>query len=368
MQLRATRFDALPHWSPEELTAVWPTYLASCRAVVENRSTLRPGALATPEMVGACACALALSEKPESIERYFYENFRACEVTRTPDSSGFLTGYYEPEIDGSIEPTGEFPTPILNRPSDLIDMRGVNRAGWDRLLEGARLGADGQLEPYPDRAAIETGAIDDIASPSVWVRDAVEAFFVQVQGSARIRLPNGETRRLVYAGRNGRPYSSIGRMLIESGEISADEMSLARCKLWLRENGLEIGSRGRSVMQANQSYVFFRLEEDRDVARGPIGGQGLPLTPMRSIAVDRKIWPYGSLVWLAADLSSAGVGDGPAGRLMVAQDTGSAIVGAARADVFIGSGPRAGDIAGLIRHSSRFFVFMPLESRSNGAP
>ncbi len=318
-------------------------------------------------MIDVCRCALGLSGDA-AIARFFTHNLRPHLVeTEIGGSDGFVTGYYEPEIEGSTVRTLEFSAPVLARPGDLLDVRGKAIEGWNPALEGARMAQSGGLEPYPTRAEIEASAIEYVTEPLLWLRDHVEVFFAQVQGSARIRLQDGTRRRLVYAGRNGRPYTSIGKILIGRGEILAEEMSLARCKDWLRANGLAPGQRGRDVLQANESYVFFRLEDDAETAAGPTGAQGIALTPLRSVAVDRTIWPYGAPVWIEADLSSAGLGVGPSGRLMIAQDTGSAIVGPARGDLFIGSGDRAGDIAGLIRHPARFVVFAPAGMAGHGA-
>ncbi|MFV0279660.1 MAG: murein transglycosylase A [Rhodoblastus sp.] len=321
---------------------------------------MRPGVRPSAEMIELDRRAQALGNDPTGISEFFLENFIPYEVLgASGQATGFVTGYYEPEVDASETPSPEFSAPVLARPNDLIDMRGAETRGWDKRLEGARMSADGQLSPYPTRVEIENGALGDLARPVAWLRDHVEVFFCQVQGSARLRLQNGRSKRLVYAGRNGRPYTSIGRLLISQGEIPADEISRARCKQWLRENGLEPSDRGRAILQSNDSYIFFRLEDDLESGRGPTGAQGIALTPMRSIAVDRNVWPYGTPVWIGADLTSAGLGTGPMGQLMIAQDTGSAIVGPARGDLFIGSGDRAGDIAGLIRHSARFVVFAP---------
>jgi len=361
MRLHPLGFDQLPRWSPDEILAAWPAYLASCRAIAEETPPLRAGRSPPPELAALCRRALELSCNPATIQEFFTENFRALEVLGdSGQSEGFVTGYYEPALDGSVTPDSDFSAPVLGRPADLVDMRDADVTGWDRSYEGARRDSNGILEPYPSRAEIENGGIEGVTQPVLWLRDHVEVYFAQVQGSARVRLRDGTRKRLVYAGRNGRPYTSIGRLLIGNGDIPADEMSLARCKLWLRENGLQPGDPGRAVLQTNDSYVFFRLEDDIDPCGGPVGAQGIELTTLRSVAIDRTIWPYGTPTWIFADLSSAGLGAGPAGRMMIAQDTGSAIVGPARADLFIGSGDRAGEIAGLIRHSARFVVFAPV--------
>ena len=361
MRLRPLSLEELPGWSPDELQAIWPAFLASAEAIVADRQPLRAALTPAPQMIDLCQAALALADDAIGRVDFFRQCFQPMEVLDDAEKSeGFVTGYYEPEIDGAMSPSDEFSAPVIGRPGDLVDMRGAQMPGWDKMLEGARRTASGALEPYPTRAQIENGVLGSSGQPILWLRDHVEIFFAQVQGSARIRLPDGARKRLVYAGRNGRPYTSIGRILIGRGDIPADEMSLARCKQWLRANGLERGDRGRAVLQSNESYVFFRLEDDLDPSLGPIGGQGVPLVPHRSIAVDRAVWSYGTPVWIGADLSSAGLGHGPTGRLLIAQDTGSAIVGPARGDLFIGAGDRAGAVAGLIRHSARFFVFAPV--------
>jgi membrane-bound lytic murein transglycosylase A len=216
--------------------------------------------------------------------------------------------------------------------------------------------SDGTLRPYPERAAIEA----ESGQALLWLADPIEVFFAQVQGSARVRLPDGREVRLAYDGRNGRPYTSIGRLLIEAGEIPECEMSLARLKFWLREHGLEPGERGRALMQRNRSYVFFKIEEAFDPSQGPIGGAGIPLTPLRSIAVDRSIWAYGTPFWIEAELPWEREAASPFRRLTIAQDTGSAILGAARADIFFGCGEAAGARAGAIRHRGQFTALLPL--------
>ena len=202
--------------------------------------------------------------------------------------------------------------------------------GFPKDISGARRLSDGSLVPYADRAQIEAERRD----PIVWVRDAVEAFLIQVQGSAQVEFPDRSRARLAYDGRNGLPYTSIGKILIEAGEIAESDMSLASLKAWLRRDS----ARGLEVMRRNRSFVFFQLVEDFDPDLGPIAGAGVPLTPLRSIAVDRTIWAYGLPFWIDAELPWVDETPRPFRRLMIAQDTGSAIVGAARADLFFGSG------------------------------
>ena len=283
--------------------------------------------------------------------RFFETRFRPFRVI-PENGAGFLTGYYEPCIPASTIETEEFPWPILARPADLVTF-GLDGAPLDFPggITGARRLGDGSLVPYDDRAAIEAERRD----PIVWVRDAVEAFLIQVQGSAQVEFPDRSRARLAYDGRNGLPYTSIGKILIESGQIAEGDMSLATLKAWLRRDN----DRGLALMRRNRSFVFFKLVEDFDARLGPIAGAGVPLTPLRSIAIDRAIWSYGLPFWIDAELPWVDETPRPFRRLMIAQDTGSAIVGAARADLYFGGGDAAGERAGAIRHRADFIVLMP---------
>src|SRR5271169_2795395 len=223
---------------------------------------------------------------------------------------------------------------------------------------------DGRLRPYPERSAIEAAAADGKMTAILWLENPVELFLAQVQGSAHVSLRDGRQVRLAYDGRNGQPYTSIGRLLIEAGAIAEKDMSLAALKGWLRANGQNPGQAGRNLMQRNRSYVFFKLEESFNPDEGPTGGAGVALTKLRSIAIDRALWPYGAPFWIDANLPWRDAAPSPFRRLMIAQDTGSAILGPARADIFFGSGEEAGLRAGAIRDEAIFVVLLP----AGGAP
>ncbi|MFM9974973.1 MAG: MltA domain-containing protein, partial [Beijerinckiaceae bacterium] len=230
-----------------------------------------------------------------------FKPFRIQSDSESAHGQGFLTGYYEPVVEGRLTPSASFSAPILSRPTNLVTFANAS----DDLGLGLSAGIitrSGALAACPDRAAIENGALEQFSAPLVWLRDHAEVFLIQVQGSAQVRLPGGRTMRLGYAGRNGHPYSSIGRMLIEMGEIAQSEMSLARLKQWIRQHGQRMGDAGRALMQRNKSYVFFKIDESLDSEAGPVGAAGLPLTPLRSIAVDRSLWHYGLPFWISAEL------------------------------------------------------------------
>ena len=176
-----------------------------------------------------------------------------------------------------------------------------------------------------------------------------------MQGSARIRLNDGSVMRVAYAGRNGRPYTSIGRVLVQRGEMDLESMTLAKLMGWLKDNP----GPAKDLMRQNQSYIFFREADELAPEDGPIGGSGIPLVPGRSLAVDRSLWAYGLPFWLEGELPFSLEKAEPLRRLMIAQDTGSAIVGPARGDFFFGSGEEAGVRAGLLRHTTRFVVLQP---------
>lgn len=330
-------------FAEDDHAGAFAVFQRSCACVIEGRPSLRKAVPSSPALIEICRRALALHSPGGSRARQFFEShFRPFRVTTPQDAalSGFFTGYYEPIVDGSLTPSADFTAPIL-APPRTVSARSA----------------------LPDRAAIEDGAIGDRASPIVWLRDPVEVFLIQVQGSARVRLEDGRSLRLVYAGRNGWPYTSIGRILIESGAIPQGAMSLAALKQWIRAHGQQPGEEGAELMRHNQSYVFFALAPGLDAEAGPIGGAGLSLTPLRSLAVDRDIYPYGTPIWIDADIPEAMPGS-RLRALMIAQDTGSAIVGPARADIFFGSGDEAGARAGAVRHGGEFIVFLPVEEGS----
>jgi membrane-bound lytic murein transglycosylase A len=348
-------FESLAGFDADDALAAFHVFARSARAIVEAAPPLRAARPASEGLRNVAAEALAATiSDARAARQFFTARFRPFRI-RPLRGRGFLTGYYEPWLRGSAAPTPDFTAPVLGRPADLVTLA-PGAAPFDPVAAAARRLADGSLGPYPDRAAIEMEA----ASPLLWLTDPVEVFMAQVQGSARVALGDGRRLRLVYDGRNGLPYTSIGRALIEAGEIPESEMSLARLKSWLRANGLRPGERGRQWMWRNRSYVFFRLEEDLEPERGPIGGAGIPLTTLRSIAVDRTIWSYGTPFWIDAEAPWRSEIPSPFHRLMIAQDTGSAIVGPARADIFFGGGDEAGARAGAIRHPAEFHALLPI--------
>lgn len=293
------------------------------------------------------ACGAVQAATPATARAVLEKEFQPYEVRGKDGTAGLYTGYYEPELRGSRRREGPYQTPLYRKPDDLVTVELVDfRADWKGERIGGRV-VDGRLRPYPDRAAIEGGAIAGRGLEMVWVDDAIDAFFLHIQGSGRVKLPDGKIMRVGYAAQNGRPYNAIGRDLIRRGALTPETVSMQTIQAWLEKNPTE----AKAVMNGNPSFVFFRELQ----GEGPLGAQNLPLTPGRSIAVDPKFMPLGAPVFLDITLP-----DGkPMRRLMVAQDTGGAIRGAVRADVFWGAGEAAADLAGKMKQPGRYFLLLP---------
>jgi len=297
--------------------------------------------------------ALGRTADRQAARAFFEAYYTPHRVARGPEP-GLVTGYYEPEVHGARARGGRFQVPVYGRPADLVPITpDLERARYNDRLTSMRQSEDG-LVPYYTRAEIEGGALSGRGLELLYLDDAVELFFMQVQGSGLVRLAEGGSVRLTYAGKNGHPYTSIGRLLVERGALASGAASMQGVKAWLRADT----ERGQRLMAENKSYVFFRalsVEEGRD---GPLGAQGVALTPGRSLAVDAAYHALGTPVFVTApELMPP---DGSAfRRLMIAQDVGSAIRGPERGDIFWGSGEAAGAIAGITKQGARFIVLLP---------
>lgn len=356
-RLEPVPFSAIPGWKVDDHAAAFATFRRSCDALAIKADDLRPAVASSRRLMAICAQAARRPEPGRSAARHFFErHFTAFRVVR-PQGQGFLTGYFEPEYRGRLRQDAIFSTPLLAKPDDLVAISAGERLPEPHAaLTGARRTARG-LEPYPDRAAIEDGALGVQAKPLAWL-DPIDAFLAHVQGSVRVRIDDGRVIRLAYAGRNGQPYSSLGRMVALETGLPPAELNTPKLVAWLKANP----EAARRLMRQNRSYIFFRVANDLDPARGPLGGSSVQLVPGRSLAIDRNLWPYGLPFWIDADLPRANESIEPFRRLMIAQDTGSAILGPARGDIFFGSGPAAGDRAGLIRHPAQFIVLLPKDA------
>ena len=297
----------------------------------------------------ACTALASLPDGDEAAARAYFERwFRPYRASSQGGSDGLFTGYYEPELAGAKHKGGRYQVPLLGEPRDLVM---VDLGAFDESLKGKHV--SGRVEghalvPYPTRAEIEAGALEGKAPELLFVADAIELFFLQIQGSGRVVLDDGSVVHVGYAAANGRRYSSIGKLLVERGAMTLPAVNLASLKAWLRSHPGEAAS----LMDENASYVFFReLTGD-----GPIGGEGVALTPGRSLAVDAKFIPLGLPLWLDIESPSAG---GRIRRLVIAQDVGGAIKGPLRGDLFWGHGAEAEDMAGRMRSSGSYYLLLP---------
>jgi membrane-bound lytic murein transglycosylase A len=342
LRLVPISFDRVPGWADDDHAPALRAFRASCAIITASPREAAPG------LIAMCARA---ETAPASAARAFFEaNFTAHSIV--DGSRGFLTGYFEPVVRGSRVRTPTFRFPLHRRPPDLVNLVDeAARAGAGTNLTHARRLPDGKTAPYATRAEIESGALDGQGLEIVWLSDPVDRFFMQVQGSGRVRLDDGSTMRLGYDGKTGHPYTSIGRVLIDDGIMRAQDVTLQSLGTWLRANP----KRARDVMWRNQSYVFFR---DMGAAGGPVGALGSKLTPGRSLAVDPRYHPLGLPVWVVSETLRT-TGDKPFRRLMVAQDVGSAIKGPQRGDIYFGSGAAAGAKAGRTKHAGQFVVLLP---------
>ncbi len=334
-------WSALPDWNQDQLAEALPAFLESCTALGN-----------TADWAAVCTAAAQVRKGDSMAARQFFESSFAPWRISGADGGieGLVTGYYEPLLHGSRKSGPDFRYPVYGVPRDLlvIDLEQSNPS-----LKGIRLRGrmqDGKVVPYYTRSEIERGLAPVRGREILWVDDAVELFFLQIQGSGRVQLPGGETVRIGFAEHNGHPYRSIGKILIERGELAADKASMQGIKTWAAKNPGKL----TPLLQQNPAYVFFR--ELPNSTLGPIGALGVPLTPGRSIAVDALTTPLGAPVFLSTTFP---LSTRPLNRLVVAQDTGSAIKGALRADFFWGFGNSAGQSAGRMRQTGRMWVLYP---------
>jgi len=359
-QYEPVEWANLDGWTNDDHATAFGAFLESCRALSSNRQLGVDATAISDALKAVCGRGLAAVPLEEDGARKFFEdNFRPLRISRLGDSDGLLTGYYEPIIEGSRVPTGEFIAPLYRRPPNLV-VSGRRKLGDSFPSKGVKVGrrvGRREIVPYYDRAAIEDGALDGWHLEICWLRSPIDVLFAQIQGSARIRLEDGTVLRVNYDSHNGWPYTPVGRVLIERMIIPKDEMSMQRIRDWMAANP----DQAKEVRGQNKSYVFFRIT-DLATEDEAIGAQGVPLVPGRSIAVDRSLHAYGTPFFIAADLPIANEKSGTKfRRLMFAQDTGSAIVGPARADIYFGAGDEAARMAGRIRHAGQFVMLIPRE-------
>lgn len=306
-------FEGLDGWESDNHRAALTSFLETCDKLTD------------PDWRPICAFAADAGASDASAKAFFELFFKPVMVGNPP---ALFTGYYEPELNGSLTRSPRFAYPIYRRPPEL---------------------KDGQV--YHDRASIEGGALRGRGLEIAWLEDPVEVYFLHIQGSGRVRLPDGRVIRVGYGGRNGHAYRSIGQEMIRRGTHTPDQLSAQEIRAWVRTNGRA----GSDMLNYNPSYIFFRKLDELPADKGPIGAMGRSITAMRSVAIDPAFMPLGAPVWIEKD------GRDPIRALMVAQDTGGAIKGPQRADIFYGTGDGAGNAAGTVKDGGRMIVLLPID-------
>ncbi len=346
LNLTVIGYDQIDGWATEDHRQPFEAFKRSCRVMMrkdmnELLNENAPYAGQRRDWVRPCDAIIRIPDGDAYAARRFFElEFQPFAVK----DDGLITGYYEPSFEARRTRSAEFSAPLLAPPSQMRS----RRVGSETLVE-YRQGVS--YRPVPVRADID----ERFSRVLAWMRPE-ELFFLQIQGSGRLSLEDGHQVLAAYAGHNGQPYTSIGKVLVSKGEMRLDEASADRISAWLRQNK---GARAEGIMNANPRYVFFSLQPARPVGLGPDGAQGVPLTAGRSMAVDPRYHAYGAPIWVEAKTARIKGAHAELKRLLIAQDTGGAIIGPARGDVYFGSGPEAGKRAGVMNHTASFVLLIP---------
>lgn len=359
-RLKPVAFEDLPGWSADDPSPLWDA-MADCRDYLQSVKPYKAGRLGlTADDLMPLLKAGAVAQPSNAVEaRAFFETeTRPFLVETQPAGTGLVTAFYEPEVAVSDVRDEQYRHPFYRRPLDLVDVDDSNRP--DHLDPSYAFGqqtSDG-IGLYPDRQAIDQGWLEGRGLEIAWARSKVDVFFAHVQGAARLRFPDGRLRRITYSAKAGHPFSGIGRLLIDLGEIPEAEISMQSIRAWLSAHPDRIDE----ILWHNKSYIFFREAEVDDLSRGPIAAAKVPLIAGRSLAVDRQIHTFGFPFFVHAPGLTRLDKGGDFARTMLALDTGSAIVGPARGDIFTGSGDQAGDLAGAVRNRADFYILIPKQA------
>ncbi|MBA5690453.1 murein transglycosylase A [Duganella sp. LX47W] len=344
-QFVPSTFAALPGWDRDDVRAAWPAFMSSCTVLVKQA-----------DWKEVCTIARTVNGGDEQAIRTFFEAFLVPNQVIAPDGAqdGLITGYYEPLLRGARKRGGPYQTPLYKVPDDLltVDLASVYPELKGMRLRGRLVGK--KVVPYSSRAEIERA--DASGKELLWVDDPVESFFLQVQGSGRVQLADTqETVRVAYADQNGHPYKSIGRWLVDKGELTMEQASAQGIKAWIAGHP----TRMQELFNVNPSYVFFKEERLPDPRVGPKGALGVPLTPQRSVAIDKTQLPLGVPMFLSTTQPNSDI---PLQRLVMTQDTGGAIRGAIRVDYFFGFGTEAADNAGRMKQRGAIWLLLPRQA------
>lgn len=359
LQLKSASFSDLRGWQQDDLKGFLQAFNSSCARILKkgaaDRFSSEPAFGTYGDWQGPCRTAKSVNgNDPGAVRGFIEQNFKVVQATAGGKPDGLFTGYYVSTLHGSRTRHGAYQHPLLARPGDLVM---VELGDFRDELKGQRIAGrviDGKLKPYENRAQIVEGKISGAAPiPLVWLDDANDAFFVQVQGSGNVHLDNGGVMRVGYDGQNGHPYYAIGRELVKRGIYKKEDVSMDSIRSWLESNPAE----AKDLLNKNPSYVFFREMPDGESGESAVGGEGVKLTAGRSLAIDRAKLPYGFPLWLDAIYNDPA--QTPIRRLMMAQDTGGAIRGAVRGDYFWGSGADAEKMAGPMKARGGYYFLLP---------
>lgn len=348
-------YGKLPGWADDDAAGAYAAFRKSALYVASAQKPYRTGSLGVSiEAFDDAFKEARAVPGPDSPRAFFERHFQPCRVSPAPADTGFVTGFYEPELAASRVETPRFRFPLYARPPDLVDLDESNRpASMDPGFAFGRAEAGGIVE-YHDRREIESGALAGRVPVIAWLADRVDLFFAHVQGAARLLMEDGDVVRVTYAAKSGHPFTGIGGVLADLGEIPRDHVTMQSIRAWFRANPPRIDE----ILWRNRSFIFFREAAVDDPHGGPVAAAKVQLTAGRSMAVDRLLHTFATPFYVDAPSLTA-FGGKPFRRLMIAQDTGSAIVGPARGDLFAGSGAAAGEIAGVVRHAADFYALVP---------
>lgn len=328
-------FAEMKGWAHDNHLSAFKSFMKSCAAILQGSKAMRHKRPMFGGLYIACEAAKKIEATEVAARAFFETNFKPMRIAKAGDVNGFYTGYYETEVDGSLTKTADYRVPFYGIPGK----------------SGGKSTVFGQF----NRADIEKGALAGKGLEICWVKDPIDVFFAQIQGSTRVKLGDGSVLRLNYIASNGQKYYPVGKDLIDRGIIAKQDMSMDRIRQWMVANPDE----GKELREKNRSYVFFektKLAPETQI----VGAQGVPLTPLRSVAVDKSLHVYGTPIWIDANLPiDSDEPSTPFRRLVIAQDTGSAIVGPARADIFFGAGTTVEHVAGRMKDHGEFVMLVP---------
>ncbi|PZM09788.1 murein transglycosylase A [Rhizobium tubonense] len=356
-RLEPATFQELKGWEDDDPSGLFDAMRACHRHITETKP-YRPGSvgLTSDDLLPLLRDAMTTEPRDAAEARAFFEQrCRPFFIRRVEGRTGFVTAFFEPEIEVSATPDASYRYPFYRRPADLVDLDDRNRpADLHSSYMFGRL-KDGVISAYPNRGEIARGYLEGRCLEIAWAKSKVDVFFVHVQGAARLRYPDGSLGRITYAAKAGHPFSAVGRLLIDRGEIEQAKISMQTIRDWLYAHPEQVDE----VLAHNRSYIFFREAAVDDVDAGPIAAAKVPLVAGRSLAVDRLIHTFGFPFFIRSETLTHLDGGKPFQRLMLALDTGSAIVGPARGDIFTGSGYEAGERAGTVKNDADFYVLVP---------